>query len=55
METIRSIFILVALGMVISCGGGDETSEMVSSPTVPTLIFPQDNTECNEGTIVSDF
>lgn len=55
METIRSIFILVALGMVISCGGGDETSEMVSSPTVTTLIFPQDNTECNEGTIVSDF
>jgi len=45
-------------GLMLSCGGGsdDTTSEPepVMPPLATTLIFPENNTECNEGEIISD-
>ncbi|MFS4491467.1 hypothetical protein [Maribacter sp. 2308TA10-17] len=32
----------------------DPIPEIVEDPTAATLIFPEDNTECNEGTILSE-
>jgi hypothetical protein len=45
--------------LLISCGGnggGDNGTDPdpVPDPSAATLIFPADNTVCNEGTIVSD-
>lgn len=45
---------------MVSCGGGEEpTTDPPPPPPVPaplaaTLIFPDNNTECNEGTIISE-
>ncbi|WP_343487866.1 hypothetical protein [Allomuricauda sp. d1] len=60
--TLLSILILASLPS--SCGGGgDVPSEMppdddepvsVPDPSAATLIFPEDNTECNEGEIIDD-
>ncbi|BFP40265.1 hypothetical protein FGF1_11100 [Flavobacteriaceae bacterium GF1] len=35
-------------------GGDDDDPMVVPDPTVATLIFPEDDTECNEGETVSD-
>jgi hypothetical protein len=52
--------LLGALLLLVSCGGGEEpTTDPPPPPPVPaplaaTLIFPDNNTECNEGTIISE-
>ncbi len=41
----------------ISCGGGGEDTTPapeVTPPSAAVLIFPEDNTECNEGTVLSE-
>lgn len=41
----------------LSCGGGSDDpapEEPVIPPSIASLIFPEDNTECNEGTIISE-
>ncbi len=41
----------------LACGGGGddpEPEEPVIPPSIASLIFPEDNTECNEGTIISE-
>ena len=50
-----------ALALTASCGGsgeggGDPDPEPipVPAPSAATLVFPADNTECNEGEILSD-
>ena len=44
--------------LLVSCGGGDSTPEppppvVVTPPSAAALIFPDNNTECNEGTILN--
>ncbi len=50
---------LVSSLFIISCGGGDDSpsptpSQVVPDPKATTLIFPEDNTECNEGVVVDE-
>lgn len=48
--------------LLVSCGGGDSGGDPdpdpdpdpVAAPTAATLVFPDNNAECNEGVIVSD-
>ncbi len=47
--------------LLASCGGGGDDSpppptppEMVADPKATTLVFPEDNTECNEGVILNE-
>lgn len=45
--------------LLASCGGSDPAPEppppvVVTPPSAAALIFPDDNTECNEGTILND-
>ena len=42
--------------IVSSCSGDDDATAMttVDPPTAATLIFPGNNTECNEGIVISD-
>ena len=35
-------------------GGGDDDPMVIPDPTAATLIFPEDDTECNEGDPISD-
>ncbi|NJB72852.1 hypothetical protein GGR42_003350 [Saonia flava] len=51
----------LAVFFLLSCGGGgsegDDTPPPpppVPDPSAATLVFPQNNTECNEGTILND-
>lgn len=58
MNIFRKIIPLCLLVMVInaSCNNDDELGAMdtVNPPTAANLIFPENNTECNDGVIVSD-
>jgi len=47
---------ILALVITISCSSEDEQTAVIVEdlPTAATLIFPNNNTECNEGIIVSD-
>lgn len=58
----KSLYKLLRLGFVltllVSCGGGDSPGgepdpEPVPDPIAVTLVFPENNTECNEGEILS--
>jgi hypothetical protein len=51
--------LLLSLLIFSSCGGGDDSPPpemqpmaVVPDPKATTLVFPQDNTECNEGDII---
>lgn len=51
----NTIFILIfALGISCSDDGNEEVVAPVIDPTAVTLNFPANNTECNEGTIISE-
>lgn len=55
---------VLILGLIlVSCGGGsdngggpdpDPDPDPVAAPSAATLVFPDNNTECNEGVVVSD-
>lgn len=48
---------LFAINIIISCSKDEDeqtTIVIVDSPTAATLVFPENNTECNDGIIVSD-
>ncbi|EAR12131.1 hypothetical protein PI23P_12377 [Polaribacter irgensii 23-P] len=48
------VFFLLIGGLAISCSEKESTTEVImDSPTAAMLIFPDKNTECNEGVIVS--
>lgn len=55
LSRLTGIFILV---VVLSCGGSKdplpEEEEQVENPIATTLVFPHNNTECQEGTIISN-
>jgi hypothetical protein len=52
---ISGIFVLVLL---FSCDGSNnplpEEEEQIENPVAATLVFPVNNTECQEGTIIND-
>lgn len=54
MQKTKNIIFVFIIGIVISCSkeGGEPVSGM--PPSSATLIFPDNNTECNEGEIISD-
>ncbi|MBD0777129.1 hypothetical protein HPE56_04915 [Maribacter sp. ANRC-HE7] len=58
MKTVKYILPVILIGILISCGGdgNDDNPDpvIVSPPEAATLIFPENNTECIEGTIISD-
>lgn len=45
--------ILISILLFACGGGGDGDGGGATPPTAATLVFPENNTECNEGTIVS--
>ncbi|MEJ1224116.1 hypothetical protein [Sediminicola sp. 1XM1-17] len=60
MKTLKQIYLFPIL-MLISCGGGDSGGtpvvpppEPVPSPLSATLIFPENNKECTEGTVENE-
>jgi hypothetical protein len=48
------LFLLVIAASCSSDESGEEGINPVDPPTAATLIFPENNTECNEGVIISD-
>lgn len=53
----RNIYIVIFSGLLLSsCGGGSTSTEELppATPSKATLIFPEQNSECNEGSILSD-
>lgn len=62
MKNMKILFQSIVILLVISCsgsGGDDEPNPnpppvQVDPPSATTLIFPDNNSECNEGTILSD-
>ncbi|NER14645.1 hypothetical protein GWK08_14410 [Leptobacterium flavescens] len=61
MKVLRNIYIqgLLILTAFSCSGGGDDGGDptpppVIDPPEATTLIFPENNTECNEGTILSD-
>jgi len=59
MKIYYSALIGIAL-LLVSCGGGDSPPPeppppvVVTPPSAATLVFPDNNTECNEGTVVNE-
>ncbi|MEP0214083.1 MAG: hypothetical protein ABJD66_12755 [Cellulophaga sp.] len=57
MKTIYKITCISSL-LLASCGGGSDDGgtepDPITTPKATTLIFPENNTECNEGAIISD-
>ncbi|WP_299109733.1 hypothetical protein [uncultured Tenacibaculum sp.] len=52
---LKTIYSLVFVSsLFISCGGGGSTEVAPTPPGQATLIFPEQNSECNEGTKISD-
>lgn len=55
----RKILGLLSTAILLSCGGGDSTPEppppvVITPPSAAALIFPDNNTECNEGTVLNE-
>tara|TARA_Y100000385_G_scaffold2776_1_gene2984 strand:+ start:1134 stop:1838 length:705 start_codon:yes stop_codon:yes gene_type:complete len=48
------LFLLVIVASCSSDEGGEESINPADPPTAATLIFPENNTECNEGVVLSD-
>lgn len=56
-NTLKYIVIGLSFLTIAACGGGSDDpkpEEPVVPPSKATLIFPENNTECNEGTVISD-
>jgi hypothetical protein len=56
MRLVKNLILVLTLSLGISCGGDDNDDVIapVVNPTAVTLNFPLNNTECNEGTIISE-
>jgi hypothetical protein len=55
----RKILGLLSAAALLSCGGGDSTPEppppvVITPPSAAALIFPDNNAECNEGTVLNE-
>ncbi|WP_340064523.1 hypothetical protein [Ascidiimonas aurantiaca] len=56
---IKYTLLFIAAVFLTACGGGSddnggEPTPAATPPQAAVLVFPEDNTECNEGTIISD-
>jgi hypothetical protein len=51
MKRIKLSFLVLLFMGALACGGGNDSPP--PPPSAATLIFPEDNTECNEGVVVS--
>lgn len=56
MRLVKNLILVLTLSLGISCGGDDNDDVIapVVNPTAAMLNFPLNNTECNEGTIISE-
>jgi hypothetical protein len=58
MNTFKKIISICLFLILIatSCSNNDSGDEVITAdpPTAATLIFPENNTECNAGTVISD-
>lgn len=50
-----------AIVLIVACGGGDDNNpnpapdpDPVATPSAATLVFPDNNEECNEGVVIND-
>jgi hypothetical protein len=57
MKITTRVFSAITLLLLIACGGNSSNTDdtppapVVAAPSAATLVFPEDNTECNEGVI----
>jgi len=58
MRLVKNLILILAVSLGISCGGDDNdempTEVILDNPRAVLLNFPVNNTECNEGEILSD-
>ena len=59
MDFLKRILGIVVALLVFSCGGSkdpltEEEIEVIEDPVAVALVFPEDNLECQEGTIIND-
>ena len=56
MRLVKNLILILILSIGVSCGGdaNDDIVEVLVNPTAVTLNFPLNNTECNEGVIISE-
>ena len=54
MKTAKNIILVLIISIVISCSKDSNDPVPGIPPSAATLIFPDNNTECNEGTILSE-
>ncbi|WP_246200077.1 hypothetical protein [Maribacter luteus] len=58
MKTVKYTLSILLFGILISCGGGGDDDNpdpvIITPPDAATLVFPENNTECLEGTNISD-
>jgi hypothetical protein len=51
---ITSLILLVNFGfLILACGGGLDSDPVVNNPTAATLVFPESNSECTEGSNIT--
>ena len=56
MKITTRVFSAITLFLLTACGGNSSNTDdtpppPVAAPSAATLVFPEDNTECNEGVI----
>lgn len=54
MKPLKTILILLGAMITFGCSKETDPTPQEITPGTATLIFPENNTECNEGTVVSD-
>lgn len=54
---LKAFYCIIVVLLLASCSLSDpepKPEEIINVPVAATLVFPEDNTECNEGTILND-
>ena len=52
---LRYGIIVLGIFLITACGGNDnDNPDPVAAPSAATLVFPENNTECNEGVVVNE-
>ncbi|MEP2237711.1 MAG: hypothetical protein ABJI22_05060 [Maribacter sp.] len=54
---LKAFYCIIVVLLLASCSLSDPEptpEEIINVPVAATLVFPEDNTECNEGTILND-